>query len=211
VHLRHTGIESHSSLVSGGQIHSKLRNIFNKVSSENPRLSRQLRLSIAVKALNDTAGPDGLVPSLLVLGTLPRPPNSTKEFPAQSERFQAMDTARKEYERLIAAERVARGMQKQVTPAADRRYATGDRVYVYWERLRHWTGTHTVAFADGKEVQVHVGDRSGARAFNVSPIKPALSASPDDFPPSVSLAERLFRISFTEVLSPTDPRRSRLC
>jgi hypothetical protein len=78
VHLRYTGIELHNSLGSGEQIHSKLRAVFNKISSEHLKLSRELRLSIAVKGFNDIAGPDGLVPSLLVLGALPRLPEVQK-------------------------------------------------------------------------------------------------------------------------------------
>jgi hypothetical protein len=84
-----------------------------------------------VKALNDTAGPDGLVPSLLVFGFFPRTPDAPKEFPAQRARFQAMKTARAEYERLISIERIQRGLRKQINPAADRVYNPGDHVHVY--------------------------------------------------------------------------------
>jgi hypothetical protein len=122
IHLRHTGTESHNSLGAGEQIHSRIRSVYSKITSEYPSLSRELRLSITVKALNDTAGPVGLVPSLLVFGTLPRTPDAPKEFPAQRARLQAMKTARAEYERLISIERIQRGLRKQITPAADRVY-----------------------------------------------------------------------------------------
>ena len=38
-----------------------------------PNRERQLLLSFAVKAFNDTLGPDGLVPSALVFGEFPSP------------------------------------------------------------------------------------------------------------------------------------------
>ena len=70
--LRHTGVESHNSLGSGETYHALLRRIYNKVSMSNPNFTAPLCLSPAVKAINDTAGPGGLVPSLLLFGTLPR-------------------------------------------------------------------------------------------------------------------------------------------
>jgi hypothetical protein len=66
VSLRHTGTESHNSLGAGEQIHSRIRTIYNKISVDHPNLQPSIRLSITVKELNDTAGPDCLVPSLLV-------------------------------------------------------------------------------------------------------------------------------------------------
>jgi hypothetical protein len=206
IHLRHTGTESHNSLGAGEQIHSKLRAVFRKLTFEHPKLSPELRLSIAVKALNDTAGPDGLVPSLLVFGALPRPPEIRKEFPAQRARFQAMHTARAEYERLVSAERIRRGLRKQVTPAADRIYSPGDHVYVYRERLKHWTGPHEVAFLDGKDVRVHVGERGGPRSFNSSAVKPAPTRAISDGGTSILHAADDHSVSFTEVLSHNDPR-----
>jgi hypothetical protein len=95
-----------------------------------------MRQSITIKALNDTAGPDGLVPSLLVFGVSPRSPEISRKFPAQRSRLKAMHTAREEYEKKIAKERILRGLNKNVTPAADRIYSAGDKVYVYLEHLR---------------------------------------------------------------------------
>jgi hypothetical protein len=173
IYLRHTGTESHNSLGAGEQIHSRIRSVYNKITSEYPSLSRELRPSITVKALNDTAGPDGLVPSLFVFGTFPRTPDAPKEFPAQRAKFQAMKTARAEYEeRLISIEWIQRGLRKQITPAADRVYNPGDHVHVYRERLKHWTGPHVIAYADGKHVMVHVVDRGGPRQFNSSVAQP---------------------------------------
>jgi hypothetical protein len=116
VSLRHTGTESHNSLGAGEQIHSRIRTIYNKISADHPNLQPSIILSIAVKAIA-TAGTAGLVPSFLVFGVPPRPPETTKDFPAQRARFEAMQTARKEYERIIAKERVLRGLNKKVTPA----------------------------------------------------------------------------------------------
>jgi hypothetical protein len=78
--LRCTGIESHNNLGTGEQIYSRIRMIFNKISADHPELPSNLRLSIAIKAINDTAGPEGIVPSLLAFGALPRPLEFRKNF-----------------------------------------------------------------------------------------------------------------------------------
>ena len=41
---------------------------------EFPRLKEDTRLSVAVQAFNNAAGPDGLVPTLLVFGMVPKLP-----------------------------------------------------------------------------------------------------------------------------------------
>ena len=63
IDLRHTGTESHNSLGNGETYHAMLRRIYNKVRLEHPDFSPELVLSLSTKAMNDTAGPNGLVPS----------------------------------------------------------------------------------------------------------------------------------------------------
>jgi hypothetical protein len=61
------------------------------------------RLAFSVKAMNDILGPEGLMLSLLVFGTLPQipavPPNM---FPSQTQRKQAMSDDRRDYQRSFA-------------------------------------------------------------------------------------------------------------
>ena len=40
--------------------------------TEMPEIDKEIGLQMAFKAINDTAGPDGLVPTLLVFGIYPR-------------------------------------------------------------------------------------------------------------------------------------------
>ena len=48
-----------------------LRRIYKIISLELEDVSKELTLQIAVKAINDSAGPDGLIPTLLVFGAYP--------------------------------------------------------------------------------------------------------------------------------------------
>lgn len=65
-------------------------------------MSNRQTLSCAVEAINETAGPNGLVPTLLVFGVFPRIPLLTAELPSQVQRMNAMASARQEASRPVA-------------------------------------------------------------------------------------------------------------
>ena len=48
-----------------------LRRVYKIISLELKGISEELTLQIAVKAINDSTGPDRLVPILLVFGAYP--------------------------------------------------------------------------------------------------------------------------------------------
>lgn len=66
-------VEAHWAVGKVEQAHGPLRRTFDILRAElNSSTDDEDVLQIAVKALNDTAGPNGLVPTLLVFGTYPR-------------------------------------------------------------------------------------------------------------------------------------------
>lgn len=101
VHLRATVTESNNVLGLGETYHTILRRVCNKVSVSHPKVPKEPRLSFSIKAMNDTAGPSGLVVSLLLYGVYPRIPDYTSALPNQAERFEAMSTSRTEYEIML--------------------------------------------------------------------------------------------------------------
>ena len=101
--------------------------------------------------MNETVGPHGLVPSLLVFGVLPKIPDITKhECPSQKERLQAAHTARTEYEKIISKSIIDRGLKKIPPPSTDHFYKPGDFVYVYREGLKQFTGPYRITTVDKK-------------------------------------------------------------
>ena len=201
IHLRHTGTESHNSLGAGETYHAMLRRMYNKVTMDYPRISRDLRLALSVKAVNDTAGPDGNVPSLLVFGVLPKIPHVQVRSTSQEERMKALKLAREEYERIVARRRIQHGLLQKPPPSADFRFSPGQPVYVYRENLKHFTGPHLVMHIDEKKALVDLGERTGPRSFNISQLKPAQLPSMSEF-----MRETSTRAYFTEVIHPKDPR-----
>ena len=65
-------VEAHHSIGIVERYHRPLRRAYEIITKELPQVAKQIVLQMAVKATNDTAGPDGLVPTLLVFGTFPR-------------------------------------------------------------------------------------------------------------------------------------------
>lgn len=87
--------------------YTPLRRAYNIIRDEDSSLSREGALQCAVKAVNDTAGLNGLVPTLLVFGAYPRMTEDSPPAPTQRQRavaiYKAMEAVRKAHaERKIA-------------------------------------------------------------------------------------------------------------
>jgi hypothetical protein len=88
--LRISGIEAHNSLGIRERHHGPLRRIYRKVKMTHPGIQPILGLKLAVKAMNDTAGEDGLLPSFLVFGISPRHQVMSTDIPTQKERREVL-------------------------------------------------------------------------------------------------------------------------
>jgi len=67
VQVYDSGVESHNSLGAGERYHAYLHNLHNRVSADRPGISPDMALALAVFVVNQTAGPGGLSPMLLLL------------------------------------------------------------------------------------------------------------------------------------------------
>ena len=87
--------------------HAPLRAAYKKIRESFPRSeANEECLQLATKAVNDTMGPEGLIPNLLVFGSLPIP---AKNIPADSqiERAKALDAAIIAVQKEQSARRIA--------------------------------------------------------------------------------------------------------
>ena len=62
VDVKDTGVEAHNSLGLGERYHQPLMQTYRKIMSEHPQSPPERALAAAVKAMNDTLGPEGFVP-----------------------------------------------------------------------------------------------------------------------------------------------------
>lgn len=155
-----SGVESHNALGTNERYHRFLRNVFAKIRADDPTISTELALSTAVRAVNDTAGPSGLVPTLLVYGTMPKIPINASKLPDQKSRMKAMANARKEMSTIVARDRVDRALRLRVPSASDSQISIGDEVLMFRENpIGKWMGPYVIADKKDKSIILNTGDR----------------------------------------------------
>lgn len=199
VEFNRTGIEAHASLGLGERYHEPLRTTFRKIKISRPDVDKDLALACSVKAMNDTLGPEGLVPSALVFGEFP-------QIGARSEirsdrstvknRAAIADLARKNMSEKMAELKVKRALHHAVPPACDRSYQPGDKVLVWREelvanRIGEWVGPFEIEFVEYDKKLVFIRDvKIGpARPFNVAQVKPYYTPEHLLIPLSLMLVE----------------------
>jgi hypothetical protein len=69
-------------------------------------ISKDFLLQMAVKAVNDTAGPDGLIPTLLVFGAYPRMTELDPPTSSMTQRATAIKRAMDEISKIRATRQV---------------------------------------------------------------------------------------------------------
>ena len=65
-------VEAHWSIGLIERAHYTLRRAYHIIIEECPNIPRHAALQMAIKAVNDSTGPNGLIPTLLVFGTYAR-------------------------------------------------------------------------------------------------------------------------------------------
>jgi len=214
IKLKLSGVESHNSIGSGERYHAPLRRLYNKIRFSIPNLEMQLCLRLALKAMNDTMNPEGLVPSLLVFGVLPRFPAVNTQLPNQVERMRALEVARAEMESITAELRLRKALNSNLSAAASKVYKAGDEVLVFREDEKpvKWTGPFKVLRVDDKQIFI---DRKGSEVqHSVSQVKPFYRDSGEEYVETLySMLKPLMEgekcvasVKITETLHPADPR-----
>ena len=82
--------------------HSPLHRIYYIITAELPDISKDIALQIAFKAINNSAGPNSLIPTLLVFGAYPRIVESDAPNPIVIQRAVALKKAIEEVKKLRA-------------------------------------------------------------------------------------------------------------
>lgn len=180
-----SGIASHNALCVGERYHSFLRLIYRKIRMAHPGLSQEVALSMATAAMNQTTGPRGLVPTLLVFGVIPRMPVTPLPLPARRDRVLAMVTARNEMVAQVARVRVRTALAARVPVAADREVAVGMQVMAYREPpVDQCEGPCTTVAVKEKTVWLAIDGQ--LKQFGVDKVKPYTSPLAPDAPQGVA-------------------------
>jgi hypothetical protein len=65
-------VEAHNSIGKVERYYAAVRRAYSIITTELPGITKEMALQMAFKAINDSVGPKGLVPTLLVYGAYPR-------------------------------------------------------------------------------------------------------------------------------------------
>ncbi len=75
-----SGVAAHKSIGSENKYYEMLRRIFSKIREEHLKMNKNIILDVAVKAVNNSMGPERLILSYLVLGCVPDSPQRNLHF-----------------------------------------------------------------------------------------------------------------------------------
>ena len=179
LHIRTNSIpvESANAMKIVERYHSPLRRSFNIIRQEAPDLDKHAALQMAVKAVNDSVGPNGLVPTLLVFGALPRLGLPTdKPTPSTYQRAIALRKATTAMSRHFASRQVRYAMNARNGPVVTDIHNTpiGAHVLVYRPYKDKLEGPQSLLDVSSEDVTVLLP--SGPTKFRSTVVKPFLTA-----------------------------------
>jgi hypothetical protein len=110
-------VETHNLIRIMERYHSPVRQAYNIISTEIQDIDKDMALQMTFKAVNDTAGPDGLVPTLLVYGALSRMVEYDAPSPTIAQYSAALKKATMEIQKLRAKRLVADALGTRNRPS----------------------------------------------------------------------------------------------
>lgn len=183
IRVKTVPVEAHNSIGMVERYHPLIRRIYQILRVELPDVNEDAILQMSFKAVNDTAGPNGLVPTLLAFGAYPRMTDRDAPAPTVAQRVKAMDKAMAEVRKVRAERQVADALAIRNGP---RRTDVHDLplnspVLVWREgntgQSGHWDGPFTLLSIEGETCVVKIN--SGPTSFRSTVVKPYFQ-SPND-------------------------------
>lgn len=148
-------VESQNTLEDIERYHYYLRNIFEHIRTDHTELSLKLILQFAVKAHNDTYGPNELELTLLVFEVDPRIPLYRNELSIQRKRMRVLHKKTKaQMAAMTAKARLKTAVSGRAHTETDAEIKIGGIELVFCDQQRRWMGPHCVI--DVNEKVIHV-------------------------------------------------------
>jgi hypothetical protein len=177
IDVKEVPVEAHNSIGKVERYHSLLRRAYKILSSELPSANKEAILQMAVKAVNDSAGPDGIVPTLLVFGAYPRMTRDSPPSPSITERAEAIHKAIKEVRRLYAERQVNNALAirngPNTKPVLTLPLQSDVRV---WREKDGWNRPHKLLATDGQTCTIQMPYRP--TNFRSTVVKPYYAKDP---------------------------------
>jgi hypothetical protein len=90
--VKEVPVEAYNSVGKVKRYHGFLRRAYKIICDElrDTETSAEVSLQMAVKTINDSVGPDGIIPTLLVFGAYPRMTNNSALSPTTTKRTETI-------------------------------------------------------------------------------------------------------------------------
>jgi hypothetical protein len=169
-------VESHNSIGMVERYHGPIRRAYQIIVTELPGIDKHMALQMAFKAINDTAGPEGLVPTLLVFGAYPRMVESDPPSPTVTQRASALKKAMVEIQKLRAERQVTDALRMRNGPntTAIHDLPTNSPVLVWREGSTgypgQWEGPYNLLTIEGETCTLEMP--RGPTPFRSTSVKP---------------------------------------
>lgn len=138
-------------------------------------MSALITLRLAVKAINDSLGPEGLVPSLLVFGSMPSLPAFKKPYPERRERMAALSFLWAEMKTVFAEPHISQAARSKLKPAIHAMFNPDKEVQVY--KKQECTLFSLVQVIQTTWKGVTVADINMGKTFGISQVNPSKSST----------------------------------
>ncbi|OWT43021.1 polyprotein [Pochonia chlamydosporia 170] len=184
IRVQEMPVEAHNSIGKAERYHGPLRRAYQIIDAElGDALTDDQKLQMAVKAINDTAGPDGLVPTLLVFGAYPRMTDDSPPSFSVVQRAEAIRKATSEARRALAKRQVQNALLTRngpdTTPLHTLPLQSKVRV---WREKNGWQGPFELIAVEGETCTVanEAGITSKFRSTIVQPYLEDKDTTPTD-------------------------------
>jgi hypothetical protein len=174
-------VEAHNSIGIVERYHGPIRRAYEIISAELPELGKDMALQMAFKAVNDIAGPDGIVPTLLVFGAYPRMTEYDAPSPTISQRSATLKKAMDEVRKLRAKRQVNDALNHRNGPSTTsiKDLPLNSSVLAWREtpgnKTGKWTGPYPLIGINGEECTIELS--SGPTNFRTTVVKPYFTES----------------------------------
>ena len=164
-------VEAHQSVGLVKRAHLALQRAYQIITDECKDIYKELALQMAIKAVNNTAGPNGLIPTLLVYRAYPRISNLDPPAPSITDRAAIIQKAMAKIVKLWA---------KQTVNSALHHYNRPDTTLIYdlllnskvlmWRKSGNQIGPYCLLAIKGETCRVQLPNRP--TSFKSTSIKP---------------------------------------
>ena len=160
ISLKEVPIEAHHSIRKVERYHALLRRAYKILRSEDSSASPEASLQMAIKAINDTAGPDGIIPTLLVFGAYPRITEDSAPSATLRQRALIIQKATEAIRKLHAMCQINKALTARNGPVTLNTTQLPPQSLVrVWGEKCGWEGPYKMVTADNEDCIVKINDR----------------------------------------------------